>query len=147
EQHDLSMEQPTRVAAFAEDALRFYRANQVYFLTAPTLAEEEVHHRLLKDAEVAVLSEDGTHERCRRDELTFTCPGQGDDVTVRLKSRRVDGRVSECVDVRLPSPQQQIELVLKGETLALLSGARVGVPDKERKKKAAGEVRIAVEVD
>lgn len=146
EQTDLSHDKPLEVARFADDALAFYRANQVYFLTAPSLPEEDVHSRLLKDAEVALLSDDGRRTLCSRDGLAFSCPGLDGDVTVRLQSRRVDKRTSECVDVRLPGTNQQIELLLRGDALALVSGTRVGLPDSERKR-GEGEVRFSVEVD
>src|SRR5690606_6977522 len=116
------------------------------FLTAPSLPEEAVHRRLLRDAEVAVLYDDGRRELCAREDLSFRCPGHDGEPSVGPKTRRVDKRTSECVEVRLLPSNQQLELTLKGETLALVSGARVGLPDRERKR-AENEVRFAVEVD
>lgn len=147
EAKDLAPGQEKLVEKLRRDTLDFYRANQVYFLTAPSLPESgTLHERILAESRIAVVDAAGTATPCSQDDegQSWSCAGMGEAPAVLSHLRKVDNKNSRCLEVRIPPPPFAVELTLESPAKNLISGARVGIPDTARKD---GRVAIEISVD
>ncbi|MFZ9889649.1 MAG: hypothetical protein ACO3JL_19310, partial [Myxococcota bacterium] len=125
----------------------FYRANQLYFLTAPSLPDgTSIHDQVLVQGRLRVMEAGGREVPCARSESgdVVRCKSSLSSAAMQVTRLRVDKAFSRCIDLSLPPPGAQVELTLEAPLAPRVSGLRLGVPDGQRTTAGIG-VEIIVD--
>lgn len=146
ELENLATDFPEKAAELYKTVRRFQKGQLTRLKNAPTIGKRrDVHAEVFANARVSVVTGQGETECLESDnDGRRLCPGQPDHVYLAREERRVKGKMRDCLRLHIPEPGGRFELTLTGNALSILSAARIGIPDKLRKKKGAPVSAYAV---
>ena len=130
---------PEKVEQLYEVARRYQKGQMTRLKKAPAMGKRrDVHGEVFSTARVTIQTEDGETEcLLPGEDGKRACPGQPDHVYLAREKHRVKGKKRDCLRFHIPEPGGKFTITVTGETLSILSAARIGIPDKMRKKKGA----------
>jgi hypothetical protein len=148
ELNDLSKQDPQLVDKLAKEAVRFGRAAQARIDAMPELSEklsvEQVYDRFVGSAQVSLRSADGKVDTCGVGEGA-SCAAL--EAPLRIAAGQVQGERRRCVIVKVPRDREVLLDVTEHDTLELMSGTVVALPQQPKGAGVDPRFRVIVTTD